>query len=91
MSHEPYQDDRPRPTGFRLLRNGAVIKEFTCPMCPERTCLCPHYAWEDGKREAMRSGGRITLETFEGVKLSERQGTKVGTIPKSWLQEDEGE
>jgi hypothetical protein len=81
MSDEQPYREPPPPTGFRLRRGTTVLKEWSCPMCPSRGCMCMHFASEESKREAELRGGQLVIETLEGVKLAERIGTRTGAAP----------
>lgn len=81
MSDEQPYREPPPPTGFRLRRGTTVLKEWSCPMCPEHACFCMHFATEESKREAELRGGHLVIETLAGVKLRETTGTRTGTAP----------
>ena len=60
------------PKGY-VLRGKGLPKEgktWSCPLCPERACLCASAAWAASKRLARFGVSVITISTVGGVLLA---------------------
>jgi hypothetical protein len=51
---------------------------YSCPLCPERFCLCASAAWEASKRHVQRTGASVTIETIDGVRMAETKASGGG-------------
>lgn len=68
------------PKGYVIRGKGLPPggRQWSCPLCVQRFCICFSAAWEASKRHSLLTGHSVVLETVDGVKLAETRPAGSG-------------